>query len=340
MKTVLNPYSWNTHANIIFLDQPVDVGYSYSDKSKGDSGRVSDSTMAGKDVYAFLQLFFVRFGEYAKAPFHIAAESYGTIYATHFAKEIFDRNQELLRRLSSAPSPSEENSSTLINLASVILANGITDPLVQYPSIADYVCEGPYSDVFGGTDSPECGYVKSKVPVCQRLIERCYELDSEAEESIMDTETEKEKEKKKVEMKRKKCVRAQEYCSTEIEGPLFGQFTPYLGSAPMSCPLFPDAIVQKRVLILMTFDASATQKKTGRHATRKWHGSSNGSMSQSINELLALIPTAHLRLVPWESLRRLRDQGKVSWILRVCYLNLSMRVLGCLYMLETQVRTR
>src|SRR5205814_6378453 len=46
-----NPYAWNNNASVIFLDQPVNVGYSYS------SSAVSNTVAAGKDVYALLTLF-------------------------------------------------------------------------------------------------------------------------------------------------------------------------------------------------------------------------------------------------------------------------------------------
>lgn len=42
-----NPWSWNNNASIIFLDQPVGVGYSYYDK--GDKG-VWTTEAAAKDV--------------------------------------------------------------------------------------------------------------------------------------------------------------------------------------------------------------------------------------------------------------------------------------------------
>jgi cathepsin A (carboxypeptidase C) len=78
-KPLHNPYSWNNNASVIFLDQPINVGYSYGDDS------VSDTVAAGKDVYALLVLFFKQFPEYKDLEFHIAGESYAGHYIPVFA---------------------------------------------------------------------------------------------------------------------------------------------------------------------------------------------------------------------------------------------------------------
>lgn len=67
--TEINEFSWNDKANVIFLDQPLNVGYSYG------SGGASNTDAAAKDVYAFLQLFFKEFPKYADLDFHISGES-------------------------------------------------------------------------------------------------------------------------------------------------------------------------------------------------------------------------------------------------------------------------
>jgi hypothetical protein len=78
-KPIHNEYSWNNNASVIFLDQPINVGYSYGDES------VTDTVAAGKDVYALLVLFFKQFPEYKDLPFHIAGESYAGHYIPVFA---------------------------------------------------------------------------------------------------------------------------------------------------------------------------------------------------------------------------------------------------------------
>ena len=160
------------------------MGYSYADNGT----KVSTSHVAGKDVYAFLELFLNRFPKYADAPFHLAAESYGGTYAPNIASIIFNEN----KMLALAPTPRIKR----INLASVMLANGLTDPYVQMGAVADYACEGPYP-VYDDPNGPECAALRSKEPVCQRMIKSCYKFNS-----------------------RLTCVPAALYCNVQLFGPL------------------------------------------------------------------------------------------------------------------------
>ncbi|KAI6125159.1 Alpha/Beta hydrolase protein, partial [Pisolithus croceorrhizus] len=158
--TTYNSYSWNTHANIIFLDQPVSVGFSYAE----DSTSVDNSQLAAKDVYAFLELFLTRFPAYSKQPFHLAAESYSGIYVPNIASPIHSEN----KKIALAP-----NGLLKINLESVIIGNGLMDGYIQYASMPDYLCEGPYL-IFDNPNGQECVSLRStRVRTCQRLIRAC-----------------------------------------------------------------------------------------------------------------------------------------------------------------------
>ncbi|KAG1731604.1 Alpha/Beta hydrolase protein [Suillus paluster] len=182
--TTHNPYSWNAHANMIFLDQPINVGYSYSE----DGSTVNTSPVAGKDVYAFMELFLSRFPEYSTQPFHIAAESYGGTYAPNIANVIYTENKQL--------PPLPVPGLVKINLASVILGNGMTDNYIQMASIPDYLCEGPYP-IYDDPNGAQCAALKSKVPTCQRLIKACHDFNS-----------------------RLTCVPAALYCNSQLYGPI------------------------------------------------------------------------------------------------------------------------
>jgi len=101
-------------------------------------------------------------------PFHIAAESYGGHYAPHIASIVHHKNKELVQ----APSSDLRK----INLESIMLGNGLTDPLIQMPSVVEYACDGPFA-VFD-THSRQCRSLRSRAPICARMIKTCYGSDT------------------------------------------------------------------------------------------------------------------------------------------------------------------
>lgn len=89
-RLAFNKYAWNTEANLLFLDSPVGVGFSYSNTSS-DYNNIGDNITAA-DTFVFLQNWFTRFPEYRTHDFYIAGESYGGKYVPELAEVIYDFN--------------------------------------------------------------------------------------------------------------------------------------------------------------------------------------------------------------------------------------------------------
>jgi len=112
LSTVNNPYSWNNNANILWVDQPAGVGYSYGVKND------HNETMVAEDMYHFVQHFLEAHPEYAKLELFVFGESYGGHYAPAVSNRIYKSNKN--------------NEGQYINLKGVGVGNGLTDPVVQY----------------------------------------------------------------------------------------------------------------------------------------------------------------------------------------------------------------
>ncbi|GAA6031670.1 hypothetical protein JCM8097_001925 [Rhodosporidiobolus ruineniae] len=154
-----NPYSWTNNATVIFLDQPTGVGFSYGDKG---APKVWTTEAAAEDFYAFLHIFFETFaGKYGNSDLHIAGESYAGRYLPVFADYIVKQNEK-----------AEANGVKKINLKSVLIGNGFTNPLIQYESYLPALCTselgGPYVDEAG------CRKMQEAWPRCKRLMEACW----------------------------------------------------------------------------------------------------------------------------------------------------------------------
>ncbi|CAG8512840.1 10239_t:CDS:2 [Dentiscutata heterogama] len=150
--TSLNQYSFNNNASVIFLDQPVNSGYSYGDY-------VSDTLTDAKDIYTFLQMFFRKHPQYSNLTFHIASESYGGHYAPALAS-IIQSNKN-----------STSTNRTRINLDSILIGNGLVTPLVQFKSFPTMACDSSYGSLF---DNSTCSQMIDNSTQCANLIQTCY----------------------------------------------------------------------------------------------------------------------------------------------------------------------
>ena len=84
-----NVYAWNKIANMVFLEQPVGVGFSYSNNN--DDYKIGDE-QAAKDNLATILQFFEKFPHFNRSKLFITSESYGGHYMPTWADEIMRYN--------------------------------------------------------------------------------------------------------------------------------------------------------------------------------------------------------------------------------------------------------
>ncbi|KAM7525121.1 hypothetical protein LguiA_015023 [Lonicera macranthoides] len=116
-----NPYSWNREANMLFLESPIGVGFSYSNTAS-DYEDLGDELTAN-DAYAFLHNWFVKFPSYRTRNFYIAGESYAGKYVPELASLIYDKNKD---------------PSLAIDLRGILLGNPETCDAEDWKGLVDY----------------------------------------------------------------------------------------------------------------------------------------------------------------------------------------------------------
>jgi serine carboxypeptidase-like clade 2 len=96
MNLEANVYSWNQEANVIWLESPAGVGFSYSnntmDYTTGDKRTAADT-------YTFLQSFFTYFPQYVSNELWITGESYGGHYVPEISTLVYKNNALGMRKI-------------------------------------------------------------------------------------------------------------------------------------------------------------------------------------------------------------------------------------------------
>ncbi|XP_034840879.1 venom serine carboxypeptidase-like [Maniola hyperantus] len=110
LKIEAKNHSWSKEHSLLFIDNPVGTGFSFTDS---DDGYSTNQTAIGENLYKALQQFFTIFPELRKAPFIIAGESYAGKHIPSVAIQILwhkDKDQP-------------------INLQGIAIGNGFVDPV-------------------------------------------------------------------------------------------------------------------------------------------------------------------------------------------------------------------
>ncbi|VVB05143.1 unnamed protein product [Arabis nemorensis] len=158
-----NPYSWNNEANMLYVEGPVQVGFSYTNtpfiNSHGDS-------LTAEDNYMFLVKWLERFPEYKGREFYIAAQSYGGHYGPQLAQIILHRKAQ-----------------TFINLRGMILGNPTFEKEIESKGNDEYLVGHAYitkelvahkNQICGSTIDvdifSECGKADRKIMILTRQL--------------------------------------------------------------------------------------------------------------------------------------------------------------------------
>ena len=108
-----NDYPWNMKANVLYLEAPAGVGFSYG--ATRDDERFNDMTTSEDNLKAML-MFFEKFPEFLNNDLFLSGESYGGIYIPYLSWQIYQHNLQ-----------AEFKPLQKLNMKGFIIVNGATD---------------------------------------------------------------------------------------------------------------------------------------------------------------------------------------------------------------------
>ncbi|XP_055725736.1 lysosomal protective protein [Salvelinus fontinalis] len=149
MSLEYNPYSWNMIANVLYLESPAGVGFSYSD----DSNYTTNDTEVSMNNYLALKEFFKAFPEYIKNEFFLTGESYGGIYIPTLAERVMEDASMNLQGIAvgNGMSSYEMNDNSLVYFA---YYHGLLGTRL-WIDLQAYCCDGGQCD-FYNNQNPNC----------------------------------------------------------------------------------------------------------------------------------------------------------------------------------------
>ena len=138
-----NPYSWNTRANLLYVDQPVGTGFSHSAITHLNT----NEDEVAENMAQFLEKFVAKYPQLEGRDFYITGESYAGHYIPAISHNLAFKHPELK-----------------LNFKGLAIGNGLVDPYTQYPQYDVFSYENKLIGV------AEYELLKAGFAGCQGLI--------------------------------------------------------------------------------------------------------------------------------------------------------------------------
>ena len=111
LKVFERNHTWNRDFAILYFDQPVGTGFSFTDS---DEGYARNEVDVARDMYEALKQFFTLYEDYRGNPFYVAGESYGGKYVPAITYKIHKEGDNATK--------------VGINLQGMLVGDGLCDP--------------------------------------------------------------------------------------------------------------------------------------------------------------------------------------------------------------------
>jgi len=164
----LNPYRWSAIANVVFLEAPAGVGFSYADTPAGTQ---HNDTGTAADNYAAVAQFLKGFPEFATNDLYIAGESYAGAYVPMLALQILAHNKE--NALTGAGAH--------MNLKGILVGNGVTGAgsipgdVSEKLGVDFYFGHGLFGSDLYDQIQQTCSDFKTPSNKCESLLDQMHE---------------------------------------------------------------------------------------------------------------------------------------------------------------------
>ena len=147
--TVINPYSWNSQANLLYVDQPIGTGFSH--------GKIDDIPTLESQVKVLMQTFFQKwirlpgFAFLQGKPMFITGESYGGHYVPSISNALFSLNDPFIK------------------IAGVAIGNGLVTTSSQYKAYANF-SSMPENSPYTGFTVEDAERLYPILEICEKMI--------------------------------------------------------------------------------------------------------------------------------------------------------------------------